>query len=378
MRIGVPKETRPDERRVAATPETVKKLKDKGHELVVEPGAGAGASIPDGDFAAAGATLGDAWTCELVLKVQPPRDTGAGHEAARLAEGAIVVSFMQPGTDKELSQILVAKKATVLAMEAVPRIARAQKMDALSSMANIAGYRAVLEACQVYGRYMPMLMTAAGSVPPAQVLVIGAGVAGLSAIATARRLGAVVKGYDTRPAALDQVKSVGGEPLLIDTGTTDTEDKGGYAKAASEETLAKQRAALALACKSSDIVITTALVGGKFAPRLIEAETVAGMKPGSVIVDLAAEGGGNCALTRKGERVEAHGVTILGYVDLPSRMATDASRLYARNVLNLVVHAMGKDGPGKEGLVLDMSEEVVAACAVAHRGELRHPGFAEN
>lgn len=372
MRIGVPKESRADERRVAATPETVRKLKDRGHEVVVEAGAGVAASIPDADFAAAGAVLGDAWSCELLLKVQPPRAAPGGHEAERLVEGAIVISFLQPGADKDLARLLVAKKATALAMEAVPRIARAQKMDALSSMANIAGYRAVLEACQVYGRYMPMLMTAAGSVPPAQVLVIGAGVAGLSAIATARRLGAVVKGYDTRPAALDQVKSVGGEPLVIDTGATDTEDKGGYAKAASEETLAKQRAALAVACKASDIVITTALVGGKFAPRLIEAETVAGMKPGSVIVDLAAEGGGNCALTRAGERVDAHGVAILGYVDLPSRMATDASRLYARNVLNLVMHCHGK-----EGFALDLAEEVVGACAVAHRGTLVHPGFAE-
>jgi NAD(P) transhydrogenase subunit alpha len=365
MLIGVPRESRPDERRVAATPETVRKLVDRKHEVVVEAGAGLASSLPDADYVAAGARLGDPWEAALLLKVQRP----SLDEIGRMADEAMVASLVY-ADDPAFAAALRARHATVFAMEAVPRIARAQKMDVLSSMANIAGYRAVLEATAVFGRFMPMLMTAAGSVPPAQVLVIGAGVAGLSAISTARRLGAVVKAFDTRPAVKDQVKSCGGEFLQLDIGHHDAEDAGGYARAASEEVLRKEREFLAAACKAADIVVSTALVAGKTAPRLIEADTVRAMKPGSVIVDLAVEGGGNCALSRRGEAVVEGGVTILGYTNLPSRMAADASRLYARNLVNLVLHMHGK-----EGFALDLAEEIVGAVTVMHRGEARIPAL---
>lgn len=372
MRIGVVRETRSDEQRVAATPETVKKLKDKGHEVVVERGAGVASSILDADFAAAGAHLVDgaaAWSSELVLKVQRPMPRGDGHEADKLAHGATVVSFVYPGDDPEMNRALAEKKASLIAMEAVPRISRAQNMDALSSMANIAGYRAVLEAAYLFPRYLPLLMTAAGRVPPAQVLVVGAGVAGLSAIATAKRLGAVVKAFDTRPAVKDQVKSVGGEFLQLEL-EANAEDKGGYAKAASEDQLAKIRKLLHENGAASDIIITTALVGGKTAPRLIEAETVHAMKPGSVVVDLAVEGGGNCALTQKGAAIQVNGVWVLGYTNLASRMPFDASRLYARNILNLLMHMHGKDG-----YRLDIADEISGAVALMFRGEARVDGM---
>lgn len=358
MDIGVPRETRPGERRVAATPETVRKYIDKGHRVRVEAGAGAGAFHADADFAAAGAEIvpGDAaWGAALVLKVACP----TREEAARLADGAHLLGLLYLGDDPELADLLRARHVTALAMEAVPRIARAQKMDALSSMANIAGYRAVLEAANVYPRYFPLLMTAAGTVPPANVLVIGAGVAGLSAIATAKRLGAVVRAFDTRPAVRDQVKSLGGEFLALDVAHHDAEDAGGYAKEASEEVLRKERELLVAACKQADIVVTTALVAGKRAPLLIDAATVAGMRPGSVIVDLAAERGGNCALTEAGQAVVSGGVTILGYTDLTSRMPVDSSRLYARNVLNLVLQLHGKAGYG-----IDLADEIARAVAV--------------
>ncbi len=372
MRIGVVRETRGDERRVAATPETVRKLRDKGHEVLVERGAGVASSIMDADYAAAGASLVDgdgAWQAELVLKVQRPLPRGEGHEAERLAPGAMVLSFVYPGDDPELNRILAEKKATVLAMEAVPRISRAQSMDALSAMANIAGYRAVLEAANLFPRYLPLLMTAAGRIPPAQVLVVGAGVAGLSAIATAKRLGAVVKAFDTRPAVKDQVKSVGGEflQLELDAGA---EDKGGYAKAATAEQTEKIKKLLHETGVQSDIIITTALVGGKTAPRLIEAETVLGMKPGSVVVDLAVEGGGNCALTERGAAVQHNGVWVLGYTNLAGRMPFDASRLYARTVLTLLNHMHGK-----EGFKLDLADEITGPVVLMHQGQARVDGM---
>ena len=372
MRIGVVRETRSDERRVAATPETVKKLRDKGHELLVEAGAGVASSIPDADYASAGATVvsGDvAWGADMVLKVQRPLPKADGHEADRLSKGAIVVSFVYPGGDDDLNRILAEKGATILAMEAVPRISRAQNMDALSSMANIAGYRAVLEAAYLFPRYLPLLMTAAGRIPPAQVLVVGAGVAGLSAIATAKRLGAVVKAFDTRPAVKDQVKSVGGEFLQIEL-EANAEDKGGYAKAASAEQTEKIKKLLHETGVQSDIIITTALVGGRTAPRLIEAETVRAMKPGSVVVDLAVEGGGNCALTERGAAIQVNGVWVLGYTNLAGRMPFDASRLYARNILNLLMHFHGK-----EGFKLDMNDEITGAVALTHQGQPRVDGM---
>lgn len=259
MNVGVPRETRPNERRVAATPETVKKLKERGHRVLVEAGAGEQANHADADYVAAGAEIGDAWSADLVLKVARPTVM----EADRLQDGAILVSFLYASDDPEIVPKLREKKVTVLAMEAVPRITRAQKMDALSAMANISGYRAVLEAAHVYPRYFPLLMTAAGTVPPANVLVIGAGVAGLQAILTAKRLGAVVKAFDTRPAVKDQVKSCGGEFLELGMDHHDAEDAGGYAKAASAEHLAKEQEMLRSACKAADIVITTALIQGR-------------------------------------------------------------------------------------------------------------------
>ena len=365
MRIGVVRETGAQERRVAATPETAKKLKDRGHELLVEAGAGAACSVPDAEFAAAGATIVDtaaAWGADLVLKVQKP----SAAEAEALSRGGILLSFVYPGGDDDLVAVLRAKAASVIAMEAVPRISRAQTMDALSSMANIAGYRAVIEASYVFPRYLPLLMTAAGRVPPAHVLVVGAGVAGLSAIATAKRLGAVVKAFDTRPAVKDQVKSVGGEFLQLDVTQENAEDKGGYARAASEDTLAKIRDLLHGAALASDIVITTALVGGRSAPRLIETHTVEQMKPGSVVVDLAVEGGGNVACTRRGEVVEVNGTTVIGYTNLAGRMPFDASRLYARNVLNLLAHMHGK-----EGFSIDLADEIAGPVTIMHQGQGR-------
>lgn len=363
MIVGVPRETRPDERRVAATPETVARLVDRGHSVLVESGAGEGSRIADSAWQAAGATVVDgdrAWgEAELVLKVQRPRALDGGHEADRLREGAWLVSFLYPHEDPETVERLRARRATVLAMEAVPRIARAQKMDALSSMANIAGYRAVIEAVNLFPRFMPLLMTAAGTVPPAQVLVIGAGVAGLSAIATARRLGAVVKGFDVRPAVQDQVRSLGAEFLTVEMPKVEAEDRGGYARDVGEEFLRREQALFAETCKTTDIVVTTALIPGKPAPRLLTEAAIANLRPGSVVVDLAAEQGGNCVLTRPGERVEANGVSILGYLNLPSRMPVDASRLYARNVLNLVLHLHGK-----QGWAPDFSEEITKAVAV--------------
>jgi NAD(P) transhydrogenase subunit alpha len=368
MRIGVPRETRSDERRVAATPETVKKLAEKGHEVLVERGAGVACSILDCDFSAAGAHLVDgdtAWAAELVLKVQRPQPRADGHEVERLADGSTLLSFVYPGDDEELLAGLVRKRCTVLAMEAVPRISRAQNMDALSSMANIAGYRAVIEAANLFPRYLPMLMTAAGRIPPAQVLVVGAGVAGLSAIATAKRLGAVVKAFDTRPAVKDQVKSVGGEFLEIEL-EAGAEDKGGYARAASAEQTEKIKALLHNTAVQSDIIITTALIGGRTAPRLIETATVQAMKTGSVVVDLAVEGGGNVACSERGAAVQVNGVWVLGYTNLAARMPFDASRLYARNVLNLLNHFHGKSG-----YTIDLADEITSGVAIMHAGEGR-------
>lgn len=371
MIIGVPKEIRVDERRVAATPETVKKLCGLGHGVRVQAGAGAGAFIRDADFAAAGAEivpdLAAVYDVDMVLKVQRPRLMADGvHEADLLRESSILVSVLSVHEDPEILTRLSARKITAVALEAVPRIARAQKMDVLSSMANIAGYRAVMEAAGVFGRFLPLLMTAAGTVPPAQVLVIGAGVAGLSAIATAKRLGAVVKAFDLRPAVKDQIKSVGAEFVTLDLGDFQAEDKGGYAKSASDEILRREQELFLKLAPQTDIVVSTALVPGRKAPLLFTTAAVEALKPGSVIVDLAAEQGGNCELTRAGEAVEHRGVTILGYTNLPSRMAMDASRLYARNLYNLVHHFHGK-----QGFHLDLNEEVTGACVIIHQGQVR-------
>lgn len=363
MIVGVPRETRPDERRVAATPETVARLVDRGHTVLVETGAGEASGASDAAYEKAGGSVVSrdrAWgEADLLLKVQRPRAYDGLHEADRLREGAWLVSFLYPHEDPEVVDRLRARRVTALAMESVPRIARAQKMDALSSMANIAGYRAVIEAVNLFPRFMPLLMTAAGTVPPAQVLVIGAGVAGLSAIATAKRLGAVVKGFDVRPAVQDQVRSLGAEFLTIDMPKVEAEDQGGYAKDVGEELLRREQELFAEVCRTTDLVVTTALIPGRAAPRLLTEAAVANLRAGSVVVDLAAEQGGNCVLTRPGERVDHGGVSILGYFNFPSRMPVDASRLYARNVLNLVLHLHGK-----QGWAPDLGEEITKAVAV--------------
>jgi NAD(P) transhydrogenase subunit alpha len=373
MRIGVPKEIRPGERRVAATPETVARLLKLGFEVAVESGAGAGAAFPDEDYQKVGARIAqstrDVWAfADIVLKVQPPEQHGdLGHEADLLREGATLVSFIWPAKNKELIEELAKRKATVLAMDQVPRVTRAQKMDALSSMANIAGYRAVIEAASFYGRFFTGQMTAAGQVPPAKVLIIGAGVAGLAAVGAARGLGAIVRAFDTRPEVREQVQSLGAEFLEVGI-VEDGSGVGGYAKEMSPEFIAAEMALFKRQAREVDIIITTALVPGKAAPILITEEMVNVMRHGSVIVDLGAEQGGNCALTRPGEVVVHKGVTIVGYVDLPSRLAPTASQLYGSNLTHLLA-----DMGGAKSWHVDLEDGVVRGALVLLNGDLMWP-----
>jgi H+-translocating NAD(P) transhydrogenase subunit alpha len=374
MKIGIPKEVRPGERRVAATPDTVSRLLKLGFDVQVESQAGAGASFADADYAATGATVvrsaRELWDQnELILKVQPPEQNLelAVHEAELLREGGILVSFIWPAKNGELVERLAARRATVLAMDQVPRITRAQKMDALSSMANIAGYRAVIEAASFYGRFFTGQMTAAGKVPPAKVLVIGAGVAGLAAIGAARSLGAIVRAFDTRAEVREQIQSMGAEFLEVNI-KEDGAGSGGYAKTMSPEFIAAEMALFAKQAKDVDIIITTALVPGRAAPVLISEEMVRSMRQGSVIVDLAAEAGGNCAITRPGEVVTEHGVTVIGYVDLPSRLAPTASQLYGSNLTHLLA-----DMGGAKSFHVDLEDAVVRGAIVLHEGKLVWP-----
>lgn len=363
MRVGVPKETRPDERRVAATPETTRKLGEADNEVIVETGAGGFAAMLDERYRESGARIAsaaEAWACELVLKVQPP----SVEEARRVPEGAAIVSFAYPEANPESFEVLLDRGVTVVGMESVPRIARAQKMDALSSMANIAGYKAVLEAANAFGRFFPLLMTAAGTVTPAHVLVVGAGVAGLSAIATARRLGAVTRAFDPRPAVADQVESLGARFLELEIEAEET--GGGYAGLQTEQFLELERELLARHVQEVDVIVSAALVQGREAPMLITEEMVRSMKPGSIVVDLAMERGGNCESSRPDQATEIDGVKVLGYTNLPSRLPVHASELYARNVWNLVEEIL------EEGrLVFDFEDEVVDAVTLAHGGRDR-------
>ncbi len=373
MKVGIPKEIRPGERRVAATPETVGRLRKLGFEVRVESGAGVGASFDDAAYVAAQATIvpnaRDIWSdCDLVLKVQPPEmQPDGGHEADLLREHAVLVSFIWPAKNKELVDRLALRKATVLAMDQIPRITRAQKIDALSSMANIAGYRAVIEAASFYGRFFTGQMTAAGKVPPAKVLVIGAGVAGLAAIGAARGLGAIVRAFDTRAEVREQVESMGAEFLEV-TVQEEGGGGGGYAKTMSPEFIAAEMALFMRQAKDVDIILTTALIPGKPAPVLLTDEMVAAMRPGSVIVDLAAENGGNCSLTRPGEVVVSGGVTVVGYVDLPSRLAPLASQLYGSNLTHLL-----SDMGGAEAWRVDAGDPVVRGALVLKDGESMWP-----
>jgi H+-translocating NAD(P) transhydrogenase subunit alpha len=357
VRIGVPRETVAGEQRVALVPDVVRRLGDDGHAVVVEAGAGAAASLPDGLYAAAGADFGDPWACDVVAKVAPP----TAPERERLHAGQTVVGFLAPLADPAGASALAATGVTGLALELVPRISRAQTMDALSSQATVAGYRAALIGAQELGRFYPMLMTAAGTVPPAQVLVLGAGVAGLQAIATARRLGAVVTGFDVRASVREQVESLGARFLAVE-GAADAEAAGGYARELTAEEQAAQAEAVAGQVARSDVVITTALVPGRPAPRLVSAEAVARMRTGSVIVDLAGEAGGNCELARPGETYTTGGVTIAAPLNLPSSMPEHASSLYARNVAALLGVLAGAG----------FEDEIVAGSCLCRDGELVH------
>jgi NAD(P) transhydrogenase subunit alpha len=367
MHVAVPTESRPSERRVALVPDIVRRLGRTQLEALVERGAGERASIPDPLYEEAGATLADAdrvWGSELVAKVSPP----SSEEIARLSEDAVLIGFLAPLTSPDTVRALADRGVTAFAMEAIPRITRAQAMDALSSQANIGGYRAALIAAQELPRFFPMLTTAAGTVRPAKVLVLGAGVAGLQAIATARRLGAIVQGYDVRAAVKEQVESLGAKFLELEL-EADAEGAGGYAKQMDEEAQRRQRELLAEAMQDVDAVITTALIPGRPAPLLVTRQAVEGMKPGAVVVDLAGEAGGNCELSEPGETVQRHGVTIATPLDLPSTMADHASQLYARNVQSLL-ELMVNEGE----LALDFDDEVIAAACITREGEIVHEG----
>jgi H+-translocating NAD(P) transhydrogenase subunit alpha len=372
MRIAVARETDPTEARVAATPETVKKLKGLGAEVAVEPGAGRESGIPDAEFTAAGASVTEDAVAgaDVVLRVRRP----SAAELAHCKKGALVIAIMDPyGNDSALKAMADAG-VTAFAMELMPRITRAQSMDVLSSQANLAGYRAVIDAAAEYGRALPMMMTAAGTVPAAKVFVMGAGVAGLQAIATARRLGAIVTATDVRPAAKEQVESLGAKFIAVeDDEFRQAETAGGYAKEMSKEYQAKQAALVADHIKKQDIVITTALIPGRPAPRLISADMVKSMRPGSVIVDLAVERGGNVELAKPGEVADVNGVKIVGHLNVPGRIAASASSLYAKNLVAFLEILIDKS---TKSLAVKWDDEIVRATALTRDGAVIHPSFA--
>ncbi len=368
MVLAVPRESGPGERRVAATPETVTKLVAMGFDVRVESGAGLGAAIADADYVKAGATIvaesAALWTAaDVLVKVQPPNPA----EAGQLKAGATLISFLWPAKNADLIQRMAARQVNAIAMDQIPRITRAQKMDALSSMANISGYRAVVEAAGFYGRFFTGQMTAAGKVPAAKVLVIGAGVAGLAAIGAARSLGAIVRAFDTRAAVKDQVKSMGAEFIELNV-EEDGEGGGGYAKEMSPAFIKAEMAMFAAQARDVDIIITTALIPNKPAPTLLTEAMVKSMKRGSVVVDLAAENGGNCECTVPGQAVEVHGVHIVGYLDLPSRLAPTASFLYGNNLVHLLT-----DMGGAKNFRIDEADEVVRGALILNQGALTWP-----
>jgi len=374
MRIGVPLETRPGETRVAATPETVKKLTTQGHQVVIQSGAGIGASQPDSAYEAVGATIGsaaDAFGAEIVLKVRSPQED----ELKQLKSGSVLIGMLDPFDSAGISA-MAAQGITAFALEAAPRTTRAQSMDVLSSQANIAGYKAVLVAANEYQRFMPMLMTAAGTVKAARILILGAGVAGLQAIATAKRLGAVIEASDVRPAAKEQIESLGAKfvdvPFETDEEREIAKGVGGYARPMPESWMKRQAVQVAERAQQADIVITTALIPGRKPPVLLHSDTVANMKPGSVVIDLAAgrgeNGSGNCPLTRADQIVVNHGVKIIGYTNLPSMVAADASALYARNVLDFMKLIVTPEAQ----LVIPAAadDDIVAACLMCRDGQV--------
>ena len=376
MRIGVPREIHDGERRVAITPEVARQLQLSGFSVAIEAGAGVGASFEDEAYREAGATVvataRELWTSsDIILKVRPPERLAELelHEIDLLRQGQMLIAFLWPGQNPDIVKRLAERGVTALAVDTIPRVSRAQKMDALSSMANVAGYRAVVEAAQHFGRFFTGQITAAGKIPPATVLVIGAGVAGLSAIVTARGMGAIVRAFDTRPEVKEQVESTGGEFLEVDI-KEEGAGAGGYAKVMSPAFIKAEMALFAAQAAEVDIIITTALIPGKPAPKLITADMVRSMRRGSVIVDLAAEQGGNCELTEPGRVVQAHGVTIIGYTDLASRLAAQSSQLYATNLR----HLLAELSPKRDGtVVVDMSDEVIRGATIVKDGQITWP-----
>jgi len=364
MKVGVARETLEGERRVALVPDVASSLADRDVDVVVESGAGEGSGHPDAEYAQAAAEIGDAWSADVVVKVAVP----SREEIGRLRPGQVLVGHLAPLTSGETNRALAEAGVTSFAMEAIPRITRAQAMDALSSQANVAGYAAALLAAREAGRFFPMMTTAAGTVAPARVLVLGAGVAGLQAIATAKRLGAVVSGFDIRRAAWEQIASLGGRPLELDF-IPDAEAEGGYARPLTEEENEQVREALAEAAARQDVIITTAQIPGRPAPLLLTRQAVANMSPGSVIVDLAGESGGNCELTEAGQVVVSdNGVKVISPTNLPSEMATHASQLYAKNIENLLGLLIDEEG----NLSLNFEDEVIAGACITHEGEIRN------
>lgn len=363
MKVGVPKETVAHERRVALVPEVVGRLIKAGHAVAVEPAAGVEAGFPDDSYAAVGASVGDPWSADVVCKVQAPSTT----EVGRLRETGALIGVLQAATSPELLRMLAQRRVTAFSLELLPRITRAQPMDVLSSQATVAGYRATLLAAETAPRFFPMLVTAAGTLPPAKVLILGAGVAGLQAIATARRLGAMVSAFDVRAAVKEQVESLGAKFLAM-TESVQAEGAGGYAKELSADQHKRELEFLAQSVKDADIVITTAAIPGKRAPILVTRAAVEGMRPGAVIVDLAAETGGNCELTQAGVHTVHKGVTILGPVNLPATLPLHASQMYARNVASFLGH-IAKDGK----LQLDFADEITQGTCVTHDGKVLKP-----
>jgi len=378
MKIAVLKERRPFEQRVAATPETVKKLIGLGYSVAVETGAGVAASYRDDAYQAAGAVVAAGASvvadADLVLKVQRPMTAAEGiDELSGLKSGAVLIATLNPHGAKAELPLYAQRGITSLAMELVPRITRAQSMDVLSSQSNLAGYKAVLDAAAEFGRAFPMMMTAAGTIPPARVMVMGAGVAGLQAIATARRLGAVVSATDVRLAAKEQVESLGATFVMVESDELkNAETAGGYAKEMSDDFKQKQAALIAETIKKQDIVICTALIPGRAAPQLVSEAMVRSMKPGAVIIDLAVEQGGNCALSRAGEIVDVDGVKIVGHNNVPSRIAVDASALYARNVFNFIAAYHDKE---QKIFRLNREDEIIRAMLLTCDGQVVHPQF---
>lgn len=374
MKIGVPKEIHPGEKRVATTPEAAAQLIKLGFSVSIESGAGLRANISDADYQAVGVEIvenrNQLWqNADIILKVRAPEQRPRLHEADLLPNGATLISFIWPAQNPELMQKLAEKNLTVLAMDCVPRLSRAQKCDALSSMANIAGYRAIIEAAQHFGRFFTGQITAAGKIPPAKVLVIGAGVAGLAAIGTAKSMGAIVRAFDTRPEVKEQIESMDAEFLMLDF-KEEGSGTGGYAKTMSPEFIAAEMALFAAQAKEVDIIVTTALIPGRPAPKLITAEMVTSMKAGSVIVDLAAEQGGNCELTEVNKVAVQHDVTIIGYTNLPSRLANQSSQLYATNLRHLLTELC----PTKDGeLVIKMDDDMIRGATVIHNGTITYP-----